>query len=200
MRRKLAKKYMDEGYKIREQKGRRDEIVNDRHEIRERRIDKLRAMYGKNYSPNWDAGRTPRMRDAVRMRTGGDPATADCYEQSYDSYSEGETIGIHCDTIKIIITYTLKLYVFQPSLGEGDNYYGDYLSLLETDSTSGHYSKRPLLTADVDDRTTLTTESQRLGEHRWNTEYEEYHELETLDEQDQFEENSINTNESDEHA
>lgn len=109
MRRKLAKKYMDEGYKIREQKGRRDEIVNGRHEIRERRIDKLRAMYGKNYNPNWDAGRTPRIKDAVRMRTGGDPGTADCYEQSYDGCSEGEAIGIRCDTIKIIITYTLKL-------------------------------------------------------------------------------------------
>lgn len=105
MRRKLAKKYIDEGYKIRERKGCQDKNVSDRYKIRERRIDKLRAMYGNNYNPYWDAGQTPRtMKDAIRMRTDGDSETAVCYEQSYDSYSEGETIGIHCNTIKIIIT------------------------------------------------------------------------------------------------
>lgn len=67
---------------------------------------------------------------------------------------------------------------------------------METDSASGHYSKRPLSAGDEDDSAT----SQRFSQHRWNTEYEEYHELETLDEQDQFKENSINTNESDENA
>lgn len=89
MRRKLAKKYIGEGYKIKERKNRKDEHACDRYKIRERRINKLRAMYGTNYDPYWDKSQQPqKMKDAIRMRVKGEGVDN---EQSYDGYTEGES-------------------------------------------------------------------------------------------------------------
>lgn len=69
MRRKLAKKYIDEGYKIKEWKSRKDKHACDRYKIRETKIDELKAMYGQNYNPNWDKDLQPqKLEDANQMR------------------------------------------------------------------------------------------------------------------------------------
>lgn len=82
MGRKLSKKYIDEGYKIKEWKSRKDQHADDRYKMRESKIDKLKAMYGKSYDPYWDKGLEPlTMKDAVRRR--GTQADDKNYEQSY---------------------------------------------------------------------------------------------------------------------
>jgi len=92
MRRKLAKKYINKGYKIKESRNRKDEHACDRYKIREKRINKLRAMYGKNYDPYWDKDQQPqKMKDAMRMRVKGEEVDNEDNEQSYDSYIEGES-------------------------------------------------------------------------------------------------------------
>jgi len=90
MRRKLAKKYIDEGYKIKEWTSRKDVHACDRYEIRERNINKLKAAFGKNYDPHWDKGLQPqKMNDAVRMRVTTNALRNEDYEQSNDSYFKG---------------------------------------------------------------------------------------------------------------
>lgn len=48
MRRKLAKKYIDEGYKIKEWKSRKDKFVCDRYKIKNSKLDKLRLYPGED--------------------------------------------------------------------------------------------------------------------------------------------------------
>lgn len=89
MRRRLAKKYIDEGYKIKEWTSRKDVHARDRYEMRERHIDKLKTVYGKNYDPHWDKGLQPqKMNDAIRMRV-----TTECSEQqrSDENYFKGKS-------------------------------------------------------------------------------------------------------------
>jgi len=89
-RRELAKKYINEGYKIKEWKTRKDEHANDRYEMRNNKIDILRTMYGKSYNPHWDKGLRPQtMRDAIRMRL--TEAANDNDERLYESYFEGKS-------------------------------------------------------------------------------------------------------------
>jgi hypothetical protein len=69
MRREWAKKYINEGYKIKEWKTRKDEHACDRYNLRNKNIDVLKTMYGKSYNPCWDKDLRPqKMRDAIRMR------------------------------------------------------------------------------------------------------------------------------------
>lgn len=95
MRRKLAKKYVEEGYKIKEWRSRKDTHACDRYKMRENKIDRLKAAHGKNYDPHWDKDlQEPQTaKDAIRMRTTEEFATDDDdygqNEQSY-GYFEGE--------------------------------------------------------------------------------------------------------------
>lgn len=88
MRRKLAKKYIEGGYKIKEWKSRGDQHACDKYKIRETRLNKLKTMYGKSYNPYWDKGLRPqKIKDAVHLRV-----TEEGDEQSYGSnYFEGES-------------------------------------------------------------------------------------------------------------
>lgn len=82
----MAKKYIDEGYKIKEWRNRKDEHACDRYKIRENKINKLKAMYGQNYNPYWDKNLQPqKMKDAIRMRV-----TEETDEERSYNYFEGE--------------------------------------------------------------------------------------------------------------
>lgn len=88
MRRKLAKKYIDEGYKIKEWKSRKEEHEHDRYKIRESKIEKLKALYGKSYNPYWDKGLQPqKMKDAVQLRV--TDAADRHYKRSHDFKEKG---------------------------------------------------------------------------------------------------------------
>lgn len=90
MRRELAKKYINEGYKIKEWKTRRDEHAYDRYKMRNNKIDILRTMYGKSYNPCWDKDLRPQtMRDAIRMRL--TETTDDNDEKLCESYFKGKS-------------------------------------------------------------------------------------------------------------
>jgi len=92
MRRKLAKKYVDEGYKIDEWTSRKDAHAADRYEIRARNVDKLKAAYGKDYDPYWDKGLRPqKMDDAVRTRVPTAASGGEDHRRSYDDYFDGRT-------------------------------------------------------------------------------------------------------------
>lgn len=86
IRRKLAKKYIDQGFKIKEWKTRKDEHEYDRYRMRESKIEKLKSMYGKSYDPYWDRHLPPqKMKDANQLRV---TDKAD-YDQSFERYFEG---------------------------------------------------------------------------------------------------------------
>lgn len=90
MRRELAKKYINEGYKIKEWKPRKYEHACDRYNMRNNKIDLLRTMYGKSYNPYWDKGLRPQtMGDAIRLRLTEAPDDND--ERLYESYFEGKS-------------------------------------------------------------------------------------------------------------
>lgn len=90
MCRKLSKKYIDEGYKIKEWKSRREQHVDERYKMRESKIDKLKATYGKSYNPYWDKGIKPlRMKDAVRRRV--TEVDDDNDKQSHEGYLQEES-------------------------------------------------------------------------------------------------------------
>jgi len=90
MRRELAKKYINEGYKIKEWKPRKYEHACDRYNMRNNKIDILRNMYGKSYNPYWDKGLQPQtMRDAIRLRLS--ELADDNDGRLYESYLEGKS-------------------------------------------------------------------------------------------------------------
>ncbi|CAH1731486.1 unnamed protein product [Aphis gossypii] len=177
MRREWAKKYINEGYKIKEWKTRKDEHECDRYNIRNKNIDILRTMYGKSYNPFWDKDLRPqKMRDAVRMRL----------TEAVDN-SDGR----------------LQENYFEGKCGEDNNCYTNYLSLMgqrPMSSFSEDYSgvSEKEISVDNDDenethaiefygfnrnndqaKTKDPYKSQRLY-----SEYDENQDLETVDEQD----------------
>lgn len=90
MRRKLAKKYIDEGYKIKEWKSRKEVHSSDLYKIRESNIDKLKAMYGQSYDPYWDKDLRPlTMSEAVRIRK-AESADEDYGQPTYGGYFPGK--------------------------------------------------------------------------------------------------------------
>eukprot|EP00102_Acyrthosiphon_pisum_P020917 XP_016658127.1 PREDICTED: uncharacterized protein LOC100571197 [Acyrthosiphon pisum] len=175
-RRELAKKYINEGYKIKEWKTRKDEHAYDRYEMRNNRIDVLRTMYGKSYNPYWDKDLRPQtMRDAIRMRL--TEAADDNDERLYESYFEGKS-------------------------GGDNSCYADYLSLMGTRPMSSYpedysgVSERELSINDDDESNNATefdgsnrnNDQEKIRDpysQRAYNEYDEYQDLETLDEHDQ---------------
>ncbi|XP_050436301.1 uncharacterized protein LOC126843044 [Adelges cooleyi] len=78
MRRKLAKKYIEDGYGVKEFVSRKEKYKNDRFTIRENHIQQLRAVYGEKYNIYWDKDQIQhRMEDALRMRIKDSPFSYD---------------------------------------------------------------------------------------------------------------------------
>ncbi|XP_025202203.1 uncharacterized protein LOC112599497 [Melanaphis sacchari] len=177
MRREWAKKYINEGYKIKEWKTRNDEHACDRYKIRNSNIDILRSMYGKSYNPCWDKGLRPqKMRDAIRMRL----------TEAADNNDE----RLH------------EIY-FKEKGGEKNSCYANYLSLMGSrpiSSFSEDYSgtsEKELSIHDDEESETHSTELNHFnknkdqakikGPHksqRLYNECDEYQDLETVGEQD----------------
>lgn len=105
MRRKLAKKYIDEGYKIKEWKSRKEVHSCDLYEIRECNIDKLKAVYGQSYDPYWDKDLRPQtMSEAARTRK-AESGDKD-YERPYGGYfveKRGEIIEIVLNFLHVTV-------------------------------------------------------------------------------------------------
>lgn len=110
MRRQLTKKYIDEGYKIKEWKSRKESHANDKYKIREDNINKLRAMYGKHYDPFWDKGLgQQKMKDAVRMRV--IQRDDEDFEQSYTgNFEEGGNYTILATLFETHVICCLPTY------------------------------------------------------------------------------------------
>ncbi|XP_060848211.1 dynein axonemal intermediate chain 3-like isoform X2 [Rhopalosiphum padi] len=177
MRREWAKKYINEGYKIKEWKTRKDEHACDRYNIRNKNIDVLKTMYGKSYNPYWDKDLRPqKMRDAIRMRL--TEAADNDDERLHESY-------------------------FDEKRGGDNSCYTNYLSLMGPRPISGFpedysgISKKELSIHDDDESETRATEFDGFNRNndrakikdpykskRLYNECDEYQDLETVDEQD----------------
>lgn len=83
-RRDLAKKYKEKDSKIKEQKSFKNvHPYCDRYKMRQKKLNKLKTMYGRSYDPNRNKyQRSQKMPRAEEYD--GD------YEQLYDDYFEGE--------------------------------------------------------------------------------------------------------------